>query len=641
MTLRGRLLLLSSLLVASCVVLAGAVLGYVTWQALIGRARDEALLAARLIARIAAIAEQVPDEVEAIVGETLVTESYLVAHLADLAQRNGVPPRELSMRLADVAARTDLEEAWVTDRAGALVASSRDEVDATIAEDDPTLAELARKVQASERFATTTGPIRRELDKAEMKYAGVHRPDGAGTVLASRSYERIGELAQRLGAKSTLDLILAGRNLDGLWVTDENMRIIAEATSTAAEPDLELARRAMAAAETFSSARDGRLVAAAPIFDRDGVPSGAAIVSLPTDELRAALKRFAASAVAITFVVLILGFALARVVARHIGEPITTIAHAAADVEGSRIVPAYLDKVTARSDEIGHLARVFRTMAIDVLGREAELDGLVRARTRELREKNEALEEAQRQMEVELGAAQALQAAILPHRFEPESTHTLHAYMMPARHMGGDFYDVFRIDEHRFALVIADVAGKGVPAAFFMAISRTVLRNYGREGLGPGDCLLRANEELCRTNPMELFVTVFYAVLDVRTGELAYANGGHLDPYVVHAEGGAVERLPRTGSMALGVMEEAPYPERSARLMPGDTILLVTDGIPEAMNAAGDLLGDELVLDELLAARRLPLPELVHRVVAAVERFVDGAPPSDDITCLALRYGTA
>ena len=150
-----------------------------------------------------------------------------MAHLADLAQRNGVPPRELSMRLADVAARTDLEETWVTDRAGALVASSRDEVDATIAEDDPTLAELARKVQASERFATTTGPIRRELDKAEMKYAGVHRPDGAGTVLASRSYERIGELAQRLGAKSTLDLILAGRNLDGLWVTDENMRIIA------------------------------------------------------------------------------------------------------------------------------------------------------------------------------------------------------------------------------------------------------------------------------------------------------------------------------------------------------------------------------------------------------------------------------
>ena len=526
------------------------------------------------------------------------------------------------MRLADVAARTDLEETWVTGpdrRPRRLLAATRSM--------RPSRRTILRwpswraRSTASERFATTTGPIRRELDKAEMKYAGVHRPDGGGIVLASRSYERIGELAQRLGAKSTLDLILAGRNLDGLWVTDENMRIIAEATSTAAEPDLELAQRAMAAAETFSSAREGRLVAAAPIFDRDGVPSGAAIVSLPTDELRTALKRFAASAAAITFVVLVLGFALARVVARHIGEPITTIAHAAADVEGSRIVPAYLDKVTARSDEIGHLARVFRAMAIDVLGREAELDGLVRARTRELREKNEALEEAQRQMEVELGAAQALQAAILPHRFEPEFTHTLHAYMMPARHMGGDFYDVFRIDEHRFALVIADVAGKGVPAAFFMAISRTVLRNYGREGLGPGDCLLRANEELCRTNPMELFVTVFYAVLDVRTGELAYANGGHLDPYVVHAEGGAVERLPRTGSMALGVMEEAPYPERSARLMPGDTILLVTDGIPEAMNAAGDLLGDELVLDELLAARRLPLPELVHRVVAAVERF--------------------
>ena len=481
MTLRGRLLLLSSLLVASCVLLAGAVLGYVTWHALVGRAREEALLAARLIARIAAIAEQVPDEVEAIVGETLVTEAYLVAQLADMARRSGLPPRELSMRLADVAARTDLDETWVTGPDGrpCRLLAGRGRCH-------------HRRGRSYAGRAGTEGrrqrPLRHDHGCRQAR-ARQGRDEVCGRASARRRWHRARwpqlradrRACQRLGAKSTLDLILAGRNLDGLWVTDETMRVIAEATSTAAEPDLELAQRAMAAAETFSSAREGRPAAAAPIFDRDGVPSGATIVSLPTDELRTALKSFAASAAAITFVVLALGFALARVVARHIGEPITTIAHAAADVEGSRIVPAYLDKVTARSDEIGHLARVFRAMAIDVLGREAELDGLVRARTRELREKNEALEEAQRQMEVELGAAQALQAAILPHRLSP-STDMLHAYMMPARHMGGDFYDVFRIDEHRFALLIADVAGKGVPAAFFMAISRTVLRNYGREG---------------------------------------------------------------------------------------------------------------------------------------------------------------
>lgn len=641
MTLRGRLLLLSSLLVASCVLPAGAVLGYVTWQALLERAREETLLAARLVARIAAIAEQVPHEVEAIVGETLVTEAYLVSQLASLAEQGGVPARELGMRLAEVAARTDLDEVWVTDSAGRLLASSRDAVDATIAEDDPTMLELAQRVGGGSRFATVTGSIRRPLDGAEMKYAGVRRGEGGGAVLAGRSYQRIGDLAQRLGAKSALELILAGRSLDGLWITDESMNIVAAAAMTAAEPDLALAQRAMDRALTFSRAAGDRLVAAAPIFDRDGVPSGAVVVSLPTTELRQALTRFGATAVAITLVVLVLGFALARLFARRISEPITTIAFATVDVEARRIVPDYLNPVAERSDEIGELARVFRTMAQDVLNREAELDSLVRARTRELWEKNEALEEAQRQMEAELEAAQALQAAILPHRFEPEPTHALHAYMMPARHLGGDFYDVFRIDDHRVALVIADVAGKGVTAAFFMAISRTVLRNYGREGLGPGECLLRANQELCRTNPMELFVTVFYAVLDVRTGDLAYANGGHLEPYLVHVDGGEVERLPRTGSMALGVIEEAPYPERTTRLMPGDTIMLVTDGIPEAMNAAGDLLGEEPVLDELIAARRQPLPELVRRVVLAVDRFVGGAPPSDDITCLALRYAAA
>jgi sigma-B regulation protein RsbU (phosphoserine phosphatase) len=212
--------------------------------------------------------------------------------------------------------------------------------------------------------------------------------------------------------------------------------------------------------------------------------------------------------------------------------------------------------------------------------------------------------------------------------------------MMPARHMGGDFYDVFRIDKHRYGIAIADVAGKGVLAAFFMAISRTVLRNYGREGLPPGECLQRANQELCRTNPMELFVTIFYAVLDTRTGELAYANGGHPDVYLVRPSG-ELARLPRTGSVPLGVLDEVPYPERTVRLAPGDTLFMLTDGIPEAMNAAGDLFGEMPLMDELVEASRQPLPEIIRRVVDAVHRFVGGAPPSDDITCLAVRYAAA
>jgi sigma-B regulation protein RsbU (phosphoserine phosphatase) len=240
-------------------------------------------------------------------------------------------------------------------------------------------------------------------------------------------------------------------------------------------------------------------------------------------------------------------------------------------------------------------------------------------------------------MEEELSAAQALQAAILPQLLEPEPTHAVSAYMMPARQMGGDFYDAFRIDEHRYGIAIADVAGKGVPAAFFMAVSRTVLRNYGLEGLPPGECLARANGELCRTNPMDLFVTVFYGVLDTRTGDLAYANGGHPDVYLVRA-GGGLERLPRTGGMALGVLEQVPYREAAVRLGPGDTLFLLTDGIPEAMNATGDLFGEEPIEEALLTARRQPLPEIIREVVAAVHGFVGAASPSDDITCLALRY---
>src|SRR3954447_6789803 len=581
MTLRARLLLLTSLLVAACVLLTGGVLGYEAWRSLRERAMEEAALASTLLGRVAAVAEQAPDQLETIAGDALATEAYLVSEMVDLAGRANLPAAELGQRLRELAARTDLDEVWVTDRQGTPVASSYDEVDATIAEDGPVIGELVDKIRGSTRFVTVSGVIHRDIDRAAMKYAGVRRMDSAGVVLTGRSALRLSEETERLGVRNTLELILAARDVEGVWITDESLSVIAGAAPPGATPDLALAGRSMREAVAVTALEVGRLVAAAPILDRDGLPSGSAIVSMPTAQLQAALAAFAADALVVTLVVLALGFLLASLVARHIGTPIATIARAAGDVEARRFRPESIERVAARPDELGDLAGVFLGMAVQVMNREAELERLVRERTAELVAKNEAVEggprrvgeevrgAAQRQMEEELTAAQALQAAILPHRFEPEATHAVSAYMMPAQHMGGDFYDVFRIDEHRYGFAIADVAGKGVLAAFFMAISRTVLRNYGREGLPPAECLLRAHQELCRMTPMELFVTVFYGVLDTRTGELAYANGGHPDVYLVRSKDG-LERLPRTGGMALGVLEQVPYREAAVRLSPGD-----------------------------------------------------------------------
>src|SRR3954447_3122730 len=627
MTLRARLLLLTSLLVAACVLLTSGVLGYEAWRSLRERAMDEAALASTLLGRVAAVAEQAPDQLESVAGDALATEAYLVSEMVDLAGRANLPAAELGQRLRELAARTDLDEVWVTDRQGTPVASSYDEVDATIAEDGPVIGELVDKIRGSTRFVTVSGVIHRDIDRAAMKYAGVRRMDSAGVVLTGRNALRLSEETERLGVRNTLELILAARDVEGVWITDESLGVVAGAAPPGATPDLALAGRSMREAVAVTAQEGGRLVAAAPILDRDGLPSGSAIVSMPTAQLQAALAAFAADALVVTLVVLALGFLLASLVARHIGTPIATIARAAGDVEARRFRPESIERVAARPDELGDLAGVFLGMAVQVMNREAELERLVRERTAELVAKNEALEAAQRQMEEELTAAQALQAAILPHRFEPEATHAVSAYMMPAQHMGCDFYDVFRIDEHRYGFAIADVAGKGVLAAFFMAISRTVLRNYGREGLPPGECLLRANQELCRMNPMELFVTVFYGVLDTRTGELAYANGGHPDVYLVRSKDG-LERLPRTGGMALGVLEQVPYREAAVRLSPGDMLFLLTDGIPEAMNRDGDLFGEAVLVEELVEARRQPLPEVVRRVVASVHRLVGDPAPA-------------
>src|SRR5262249_54169596 len=147
-----------------------------------------------------------------------------------------------------------------------------------------------------------------------------------------------------------------------------------------------------------------------------------------------------------------------------------------------------------------------------------------------------------------------------PRAFPRRPDLELFAEMLPAREIGGDFYDFFPVDDGRLALVVADVSGKGVPAALFMAVSRTVLRSVALEGIAPGECLRRTNALLCLDNSAELFVSVFYGVLDTRTGELAYCNGGHNPPYVMR-KSGEVTLLEGTGGVVLGVLDDVAYKE--------------------------------------------------------------------------------
>jgi sigma-B regulation protein RsbU (phosphoserine phosphatase) len=242
----------------------------------------------------------------------------------------------------------------------------------------------------------------------------------------------------------------------------------------------------------------------------------------------------------------------------------------------------------------------------------------------------------------DLDIASRIQLSILPsaqNPFPDKKELSLAANMIAAKNVGGDFYDFFMIDENRLGFAIADVSGKGIPAALFMAVSRTTLKATALQGASAGEVLGVVNDLLCAENVSTLFVTVIYGILNIKTGEVEYANGGHNLPYILR-NNGQIELIPKSGGMGLAIMEEMPFQTCKTTLMPGDSFFLYTDGVPEAMNIAGELYGDERLLSVLQAQNKpgMELNALVQGVIADVRQHAGPAEQSDDITILTLRY---
>ena len=254
-------------------------------------------------------------------------------------------------------------------------------------------------------------------------------------------------------------------------------------------------------------------------------------------------------------------------------------------------------------------------------------------------EKNAALEKAQQQMSAELDLARAMQVAILPSRFPVAVGCDGAARMLPATTMGGDFYDFIELPGGRIGLVMADVSGKGVPAAFFMAVARTNLNALAATASGPADCLQRTNDVLLTQNPMDLFVTVFYAVFDPATGVLTYSNGGHNPPLLRRAHG-HVEMLTSAAGLVLG-MFPASYDEDTVQLAPGDTLVLYTDGVTEAFNVDVQMYEEARLVERVRDDGGATAKGLVTAIFDSVIGFSGAAPQSDDITVGVLSWSGA
>ncbi|MBR1407940.1 MAG: SpoIIE family protein phosphatase [Clostridia bacterium] len=246
--------------------------------------------------------------------------------------------------------------------------------------------------------------------------------------------------------------------------------------------------------------------------------------------------------------------------------------------------------------------------------------------------------EAQRRIEQELELARTIQASALPSNFSfPRGDFEIYALMDPAKEVGGDFYDFFFVDADRLALVIADVSGKGIPAALFMMRSKTAIRSLAEAGNSPSEIFRKVNSELCEGNDAEMFVTAWIGIIDLTSGVMRCANAGHEYPAILR-RGGDYELLKDKHSLVLAAMEDLRTSEYEIRLEAGDKLFVYTDGVPESINPEKEQYGTDRMLGKLNGMQSRPMQEVLPAIRQDVEDFASGEMQFDDITMLGFAY---
>ncbi len=301
------------------------------------------------------------------------------------------------------------------------------------------------------------------------------------------------------------------------------------------------------------------------------------------------------------------------------------------------IISAYGDMSNIRT-ALNRGAFDFITKPIDL----DDLENTLSKTVKEALERKAALENRAR-LEIlknELNVAAKIQTSILPRTFPPfpeRSDVEVHAAMSPAKEVGGDFYDFFFIDNDHLAFVVGDVSGKGVPAALFMAVSRTFLKATALNGFSPGECLGKVNRSLYEESVAEMFVSMFYGILNTQTGEVRYSSAGHNPGYILSVNG-TVTETERTSGLVIGATGKMQYEEKSFALQPGDALILYTDGVTEAMDAGRQEFGETRLASCVGGSTNQTAPEIVEATVASVHEFVSGAAQSDDMTLLVIKF---
>jgi len=351
---------------------------------------------------------------------------------------------------------------------------------------------------------------------------------------------------------------------------------------------------------------------------------------VPVKEIRQPATQLAARLSGIIGIIFLAGFFVLSMAVRRFSNPLRLLTQKIKRIPYEDLTsPSFTlnlkkDLYTNRKDEVGALASSFLYMFQEL---QTSIKQLV------------ATTAAKERIESELSVARDIQLGILPKIFPPYPEKTefdLHAYLEPAREVGGDLYDFFLIDEDHLCISIGDVSDKGVPAALFMAITKTLIKTYAETTSSTSEIITKINEILSQDNPNCMFVTLVVGILNIKTGELKYANAGH-NPPVIKSNNQTFYQKGLSGPVA-GAMEGMIFKELSVTLKKGDVLFFYTDGVTEAMNSKQALYSDEKLLHLLDTSPSLPAREIIETVNQDLALFTKNTPQSDDITMLCLIF---
>lgn len=349
------------------------------------------------------------------------------------------------------------------------------------------------------------------------------------------------------------------------------------------------------------------------------------------DHLVTMTKLFLRRFLYLTLIAIVIGCAVSmHMIRKRVGRPIGKMATAARKYVKDKMegvaAPDHFNKLDiSTQDEIEELSLAMKDMENGLIEYEQNLQKITAERER---------------IQTELDLATRIQRDMLPMVFPPFPERTefdLYATMDPAKEVGGDFYDFFLIDDDHLGFIIADVSGKGIPAALFMMVSKTILNDLAMGGMSPSQVLQTANDSICTRNKEEMFVTVWFGILEISTGIIKCANAGHEKPMVIKADGEVV-LINEKPNFVIGGMEGMKYREYEIALNPGDKIFLYTDGVAEATDSDNNLFGIDRTIDALKENTSADSEEVLGNVRAAVDRFVGEAEQFDDLTMLCLEY---